>query len=688
MKAKFENLISKKRHDLSEVIPLDTPYAVYIDVSSICNFRCKFCAPQTSNKSNSYYKKGFMSFELYKKIIDNLKMFPHKLKKINLCCHGEPLLNNRLPDMIDYAVESNVANYIGFATNGSLLTSELNDRLSKCRLTEMKISVEALSDEEYYNMSGVKLNFDEFQRNIRDFYIKKNPATMLSIKIARKVGFSEDEEEVFFNIFGDMCDRIDMENIVQVWPDFPEFNERFAINRDVGIMNQPQKDVQICPFPFHTFVVLSNGTVVTCSADWQGNNVIGKISPDSSNNTLIDIWNGNLLHDFWVDMLEGKVKKYCRDCKFKVVTLNDNIDKYRGIILDKLRLKQNEKLYNDDFYKAVHDTNMKSVDKIVKLLVGNYFPNSVVDVGCGLGIWLSFLKKSGVKDVLGIDGAHINLNKLLIDRKEFMAADLSKQIRLDKKYDLAICLEVAEHIEPQYADSFISNITKLSEVVLFSAAIPGQGGDHHVNEQWPSYWQEKFNSRGYVSIDCIRSEIWDDTSIQYTYRQNILLYIKNSRIDLIQKFSKQINANAKDIVHPVTYMKYKMNLDVMYGLHDLDVKWINRYLKDNEFYSVCIYGIGKIGQCLYKKIKETDCRFKFFVDQYGNKKMYGEDVKYPYDASIAWGVDVMVIASPYHSKEIVPQLLSQKNFANVKKLISVQDFISAVINHNKDEVFI
>ena len=151
---------------------------------------------------------------------------------------------------------------------------------------------------------------------------------------------------------------------------------------------------------------------------------------------------------------------------------------------------------------------------------------SAIDIGCGVGTWLSTLNKAGVNEILGVDGPWVNKDKLVIPPECFKEHNFSETVNvgLDKKYDLAICLEVAEHIDGKDAGGFVKQLTSLSDVVLFSAAIPGQGGQGHINEQWPAYWAELFRANGHIVKDVIRARVWDDNCIPFWYRQNALLF--------------------------------------------------------------------------------------------------------------------------------------------------------------------
>jgi SAM-dependent methyltransferase len=157
-------------------------------------------------------------------------------------------------------------------------------------------------------------------------------------------------------------------------------------------------------------------------------------------------------------------------------------------------------------------------------------PHSVIDVGCGVGAWLKVFKDLGVTEVLGIDGDYIPNKMMMIEKNEFYPQDLKQDISLNKKFDVAISIEVAEHINKKYASNFIKNLTNLSDIIVFSAAIPKQGGTHHVNEQWPTYWIKIFNKLNYEAFDVIRPKILWRTDVYEICKQNIFVIVnKNSK---------------------------------------------------------------------------------------------------------------------------------------------------------------
>ncbi|NUO79292.1 class I SAM-dependent methyltransferase [candidate division KSB1 bacterium] len=198
--------------------------------------------------------------------------------------------------------------------------------------------------------------------------------------------------------------------------------------------------------------------------------------------------------------------------------------------------------YTKKFFKAIEHGSQRSAEEIVPLVLELSQPRSVIDVGCGVGTWLKVFKQHGVHEVLGVDGSYVDQSLLQISKEEFLPFDLRKPLRLDKKFDLVLSLEVAEHLPPECADTFVASLVGLGSVVLFSAAIPFQGGTNHVNAQWPDYWMQKFQSRGYVPVDCLRRRIWQNQNVEWWYAQNLLLYVEHRRLAeyprLLQEFEK------------------------------------------------------------------------------------------------------------------------------------------------------
>jgi len=198
--------------------------------------------------------------------------------------------------------------------------------------------------------------------------------------------------------------------------------------------------------------------------------------------------------------------------------------------------------------------NRISAQKIFNLLFDIYIPNSILDVGCGLGTWLSVARELGVTDIYGIEGPWLNPKQLRIDSQYVAIQDLEQSFNLHRSFDLIISLEVAEHLSPMTASTFIASLVSHGDIILFSAAIPYQGGHNHINEQFLSYWADLFDKFDFVPIDIIRGQIWDDKDIHWWLRQNILLFIRRSAINDKAFFLKYINSyKPLSIVHPEVY---------------------------------------------------------------------------------------------------------------------------------------
>ncbi|MBU2592693.1 MAG: class I SAM-dependent methyltransferase [Patescibacteria group bacterium] len=211
--------------------------------------------------------------------------------------------------------------------------------------------------------------------------------------------------------------------------------------------------------------------------------------------------------------------------------------------------------YRDFNYQNQADAR-RSAEYIVPIVMDLVNPKSVVDLGCGAGEFLSRFIKSGAKDILGVEAKWMNLKNLRIPKKNFLYANLEKPLKLKRKFDLVVCLEVAEHLDQKYAKRLIKTITSLGPVVLFSAAIPLQGGVAHLNEQWPKYWAELFSQRGFIIIDTIREKIWNNNKVGVWYRQNTFLYAQRDFLKRNKKLEeefKMTKPSLLSLVHPGMY---------------------------------------------------------------------------------------------------------------------------------------
>lgn len=181
-------------------------------------------------------------------------------------------------------------------------------------------------------------------------------------------------------------------------------------------------------------------------------------------------------------------------------------------------------LYPADFYAERRRHTAHAAARILAALPENLVRNRVADIGCGTGTFLAAALASGSSYAFGIEGDWVSPEMLDDPRIVFEPQDLERAFT-GPRVDLALSLEVAEHLSPGRAADFVAELTRLAPAVLFSAAIPGQGGVGHVNEQWQSYWASLFSARGYAAYDVIRPKLWTDEAIPAWYRQNVVLYL-------------------------------------------------------------------------------------------------------------------------------------------------------------------
>lgn len=216
------------------------------------------------------------------------------------------------------------------------------------------------------------------------------------------------------------------------------------------------------------------------------------------------------------------------------------------------------KPYNQDFFDSIRPGAEISAEIIVPLVLEIINkPKSVVDVGCGDGTWLKVFEKYGVVDIYGLDGEYVDKQALQIPESNFLSVDLEKPISLNRQFDLVVSLEVAEHISEKYAEIFVNTLVNLGPIILFSAAIPMQGGVHHVNEQWPEYWAKRFQIHDYVAIDCLRKRVWENNNVESWYVQNILIFAAKDYLDTNPFLKKEFEMTAQNqlsIVHPRIYL--------------------------------------------------------------------------------------------------------------------------------------
>nr|WP_325239206.1 radical SAM protein [uncultured Oscillibacter sp.] len=340
MKAKL-NTFDMNRINLWEQVPLDTPFQLCIEPTFICNFRCDYCMHALDKETLE--SRGFrfapMAWSDFEAIVEQLQEFPHNIKKVCFTGFGEPLLDDRLPKMIQMVMETGKVDKTLVITNGSLLTNELSDRLIESGLSELKISLQGMKAEKYRQVCGVKIDFDKFLENIR-YFSSHRKQCVLRLKIA-DVALEEGEEREFYNLFGDLCDFVAIEHI---YPQFRGVNAKVIDGTDKNRFGFPFTTKQVCSTLFFKLNILQRGQITFGYPD--GVTYDGFTVRDM---TLLQAWNSperkrllldNLRHDF-------SMRKCCETCLRWAysVTPEDDIDGHEAEILERLDLTEYEVPY-------------------------------------------------------------------------------------------------------------------------------------------------------------------------------------------------------------------------------------------------------------------------------------------------------------------------------------------------------
>ncbi len=217
--------------------------------------------------------------------------------------------------------------------------------------------------------------------------------------------------------------------------------------------------------------------------------------------------------------------------------------------------------YNSEFYHSYIGESEASAASVVPKIMELFKPSAVIDIGCGVGTWLKVFREHGVERLRGLDGSYVKEVDYRIDWSCFRQTNLENPDRpQNENFDLAICLEVAEHIAPDKAEGFVDFLVECADVIVFSAAIPNQGGTDHRNEQWQSFWASKFINRGFYATDLLRSQIWGNDQCAYYYQQNMILYVKRdspwiTKLNRAQWQGDADHCQILDVVHPAKWLQ-------------------------------------------------------------------------------------------------------------------------------------
>jgi radical SAM protein with 4Fe4S-binding SPASM domain len=324
MTEKIKNFYNPDRHDLSKLAPIVTPYKINIEPTNLCNIGCVFCPTADHELVRQVRPQGVMSFDLFKKIVDDLHEFPDKIKLMELYQDGEPLVNKNFPEMARYLADSSRAEFIKTKSNGLLLTPELIDRLAESGLGMIAFSVIAPTNEGYQEIAGRKVSYPELVMNIGRLHQAVKGKTKIHVKMTN-VDFTQEQLLKFYEDFDGLCDTIAVEEL-HGWSmtDVKDFS--------LGTLNQTD-DAIVCPYPFYQLTINWNGAVRTCCVDWAWKTTVGDVTKHS----VKEVWESYQLNEFRKLHLTGNRRKNsaCATCTIINQRL-DNLDDARLEILSRL----------------------------------------------------------------------------------------------------------------------------------------------------------------------------------------------------------------------------------------------------------------------------------------------------------------------------------------------------------------
>lgn len=322
---------AKDRTSLETVVPLDAPFVLIIEPSSYCNFKCDFCPNGDENLLRSVGRTpSFMSMELFKKLISEIKCLPQKIKSIILQGDGEPLLHKNIAEMINIIKNDYGCEHVELTTNISLLTPKISDDLVSAGLDKIKLSVNGLNCDDYKKFCGVKIDYDEIIENVKYFYENKKDCFVY----VKSIDFIMDNEgrlAQFHSLFDKYSDYCNIERSIN-WTS--NHLKKFSYeNNDTTFDGHEIVAGQACPFPLYASYVSADGRVGVCSDDWARATVYG----DIKNNTYSEIWNGEKLYDFRMMHLNfnDRENTACNHCNFRKMAL-ENIDSHVDVIKNNL----------------------------------------------------------------------------------------------------------------------------------------------------------------------------------------------------------------------------------------------------------------------------------------------------------------------------------------------------------------
>jgi MoaA/NifB/PqqE/SkfB family radical SAM enzyme len=315
------------RRSLNHRLPLNTPLVLMVDPTNACNLKCSFCYMSDPN-IKKIKKFNVLKISEFKKIIDDCEEFDEKIKVLRLYKNGEPLLNKNLHYFIKIAKQSKKIEKIDFTTNGIFFNKNNIQKIIDAGIDKINISINGLSNSDYIKNTSTSINYEHLLENIRYLYKVKNK-TIINIKTINTI-LSDDNEEKFFNDFGEICDEIFIENFQDNWPGFKQNKHDTSKIKKTHHNYVINYEKTVCPFPFYMMVVNSDMTVSLCTQDWKNESIMGSLKTES----LKKIWLGENLNKIRSTHLKNGYKcvDICSKCSVIFTGTSDKIIPDTGLI--------------------------------------------------------------------------------------------------------------------------------------------------------------------------------------------------------------------------------------------------------------------------------------------------------------------------------------------------------------------
>ena len=334
MKAEL-GIFPKNRQILKDIVPLDTPLAVDIHMTHLCNFKCTYCILSQSEEvfSKSGLKREQMDWEVFELLVKQLQEFPRKIKMVTMSGIGECTIHPRLIDMIKLLRDSNAVETIQIITNGARLTPQLSNQLVEAGLNELRISLQGLSEKKYMEIADYKLNWEEYYSNIC-YFSKIRGNCKLKVKIA-DTALEPGDEEKFYALFGDICDAVAIEHIYDAFT-----QNGYIVNGKQSQLTRygrELKSINVCCRPFTRIDILPDGSYTQfCHVNFG-------FEKNIKEKSIREQWNSRGQNKLREDMLRYGIEKFpkCQICEVREYTWHpeDILDGHEEEILERMRQK-------------------------------------------------------------------------------------------------------------------------------------------------------------------------------------------------------------------------------------------------------------------------------------------------------------------------------------------------------------